>query len=511
MGITTFAAIYIGSYEVNLKIFELSFKKQVRVIDHVRQRVEIGRDAYGKGYIGYELMDELCDILNKFSEIMEGYQVDAYQAYTSTVIGNAKNALFIIDQIRLRTRLDVQVLTNSEQRFISYKAVACRPEFDQMTKESAAVVDVGGGSVQITLFVGGKVVTTQNILLGTMRIKEKLQSLQKEVTHYEHEVQELVDKELGMFRALYLQDTKIKYVMMLGNYISEICMKMKRDGNDQTISYANYAKRMQKLLQMEQEDLTESLNMHSEKDPLLTPAIVLYKQIVEVLHGEKIWVPGSNISDGIAYDYAQRYNIIKPKHNFDEDILSAAKALSVRYMSYTPHIDALAVMSSQVFDAMKRVHGLGKREKLLLKVAAILHDCGKYVSLSNSAECSYEIIMASEIIGLTHKERELVANTVKYNTRSLPDYEEMSVMLNREDYLIVAKLAAILKLSNAMDRSHKQKFKNVKIVLKEKRLIITIETADTILLEKGLFAPRAEFFEKIFSIKPVIREKSVYL
>ncbi len=63
MKITTFAAIYIGSYEVSLKIFELSPRKPLRVIDHVRARVELGRDAYQKDMIGYELMDELGMVL----------------------------------------------------------------------------------------------------------------------------------------------------------------------------------------------------------------------------------------------------------------------------------------------------------------------------------------------------------------------------------------------------------------------------------------------------------------
>ena len=76
--------------------------------------------------------------------------------------------------------------------------------------------------------------------------------------------------------------------------------------------------------------------------------------------------------------------------------------------------------------------------------------------------------------------------------------------------MIVAKLAAILRVSNAMDRSHKQKFKNVKINLTGKKLVITIESADEMILEKGLFASRSEFFEEVFSIKPVIKEKRVY-
>ena len=511
MGITTFAAIYIGSYEVSLKIFELSPKKKVREIDHVRYRVELGRDSYAKEYIGYELLEELCETLLKFTEIMKSYKVQDYGAYTSNVIRDAKNALFILDQIKLRTKLDIQVLSNSEHRFISYKSVASQEIFDEMTKEGAAVVDVGGGSIQITLFVDGRVLTTQNILLGTVRIREKLASLEKEVTHYENEIQELVDKELGMFKSFYLKNQSIKYVVMMGDYITEIKTKLNKTGQEITISSDRFIKYIHKLVGMEPEAVAEALNLSNDKDPLVLTSLVLYKRIFEIINGELLWVPGADISDGIAYDYAQKHNILKPAHDFDEDILSAAKAMSIRYMSYTPHIDALTEMASLVFDAMKKEHGLGKREKLLLQTAAILHDCGKYISLANNAECAYEIIMASEIIGLTHSEREIVANTVKYNTMPLEDYEELEDSMDRTSYLIVAKLAAILKLSNAMDRSHKQKFKNVKIALRDKKLIITIETEDNILLEKGLFAPRAEFFEKIFSVKPVIREKNIYM
>ena len=250
--------------------------------------------------------------------------------------------------------------------------------------------------------------------------------------------------------------------------------------------------------------------MSNENDPLLILYIVLYTRITEELNAEEIWAPGVNVIDGMAYDYAERHRIIRPTHNFDEDILSAAKQLSIRYEGFSPHIDALTNMSSLVFDAMKKVHGMGKRERLLLQTAAILHDCGKYVSLAHGPECAYHIIMESEIIGLSHLEREIVACAVLYNTYPLEDYEELADKLDHDSYMTVAKLSAILRVSNAMDRSHKQKFKNVKAAVRGKELVITIETVDNIILEKGLFSVKAEFFERVFGIKPVIREKRIY-
>lgn len=141
MAIHTFAAIYIGSYEVSLKIFELSAKKKIRDIDYVRSRIELGADAYSKGSIGYELVEALCDTLREFAQIMKEYRVDAYEAYASAVLRDVDNELFILDQIRLRTGLTVHVLSNSEHRFISYKSVAMCEEFEHFIGRSCS----GGG------------------------------------------------------------------------------------------------------------------------------------------------------------------------------------------------------------------------------------------------------------------------------------------------------------------------------------------------------------------------------
>ena len=132
MAIHTFAAIYIGSYEVSLKIFEISARKNIRKIDYIRSRIELGRDAYSRGVIGYELVEALCDTLEQFTKIMKEYQVDGYEAYAAAALRDVSNELFILDQIRIRTGLTVHVLSNSEHRFISYKSVAMRSEFEEL-------------------------------------------------------------------------------------------------------------------------------------------------------------------------------------------------------------------------------------------------------------------------------------------------------------------------------------------------------------------------------------------
>lgn len=504
----TFASIYIGSYEISMKIFELSVKRGIKEIDCLRHRMELWRDAYANGDIGVATVDELCGVLSEFGKIMNSYQVDAYRAFAGVTIRDAANAAFVLEQIRLRTKLQVSVQSNSEHRFMSYQAVASTEAFEKMIAENAAVVDVGGGSLQITLFVGGKAVTTQHLPIGTMRLREQI-AASMPPEHYEQHIQELVDKELTVFKELYLPHEGIRHLILMGDYVVEVVRALGRSESTLPVEADRFVRYTEKLSKQSVEHIAEELDLSNEKDLLIVPSLVIFRRVVQEMRAEDIYVPGLDANDGIAYDYAQTHNIVKATHDFTQDVLSAAEHLGSRYFGYEPHIRALERTALSIFDAVKKLHGLTKRERLLLQVAALLHDCGKYVSLVNAPRCAYDIIISSEIIGLTHLEREIVASTVLYNTLPLEPYEQVADKMDTKSYITVAKLAAILRLANALDKSHKQKMKSLKASLTGGSLIITPEVAENVWLERGIFETRAAMFEQVFGVKAVIKVKKV--
>ena len=148
MAYKTFAAIDVGSYELAMKIFEISTKNGIKEIDHIRHRIELGTDSYHTGKISNERVDELCRILREFTEIMKSYKVDAYKAYGTSAIRETKNALILLDQIHMGTGIKIEVLSNSEQRFLDYKSVAAKGQaFQNVIEKSTAFIDIGGGSI----------------------------------------------------------------------------------------------------------------------------------------------------------------------------------------------------------------------------------------------------------------------------------------------------------------------------------------------------------------------------
>ena len=510
MAVKLFAAIDVGSYELTMKIFEISSKSGIKEIDCINHRLALGVDSYKTGKLSREKMDELCDTLRDFKEIMKTYKVDAYKAYGTSAIRETENTLIVLDQIKNRTGMTVDVISNSEQRFLNYKAIATKgAAFDKCIEGGCAILDIGGGSVQISLFEKDSLVTTQNMRLGVMRLRERLEALAPRSGQSEKLIEEMVNNQFSLFKKMYLKERKIQNLIVVDDYLSIVLQKNKICKVPGEIDYDDYLKFMDEVSHKNRIDCSLALEISEEHASLMFYSAVLIKRIMEVTGASHIWAPGTTLCDGIAYEYAQKNNLITISHDFEKDIIASTQTISKRYMCSRKRNESIEQLAVSIFDTMKKVHGLGKRERLLLQIAAQLNDCGKYISQTDVGECSFRIIMATEIIGLSHTEREMVAYVAKYNRDEFEYYEKLGehTTLSWEAYLMIAKLTAILRVANGLDRSHKQKFQNVKTSLKDDQLVITVDTTEDITLETGLLTARAKFFEEVYSVRPVIKQK----
>ncbi|MDO4284677.1 MAG: HD domain-containing protein [Eubacteriales bacterium] len=512
MAIRRFAAIDIGSYELGLKIFECTKQNGIRAIDHITHRIDLGSDTYNTGKISHARVEELKRVLTEYRAIMENYRVTDYKAYGTSAIRETDNASIVLNQLEQHTGIRIDILSNSEQRFLDYKSIASKGEgFTKIIEKGTAIVDIGGGSIQISLFAKDRLVETQNLKLGVLRLYEQLHHVDARSSQYEAIIEELVNSQLMVFKNLYLKEREIKNIIIVDDYISAVMQRRSVMGGKEAgyIDASSYLAFMEKISSHNQQDIAKALDIADDKVPLLYISGVLVKCVVQAMGAELIWAPGVTLCDGMVYEFAEQNKIMLPTHDFDEDIIACARTISKRYKGSKTRSETLETIALRIFEATKQIHGLGQREKLLLRIATLLHDCGKYISLVNLAECSYHIIMSTEIIGLSHIEREIIANVVKFNHSNFVYYEQQETVsdLGRETYLVIAKLTAILRIANGLDRSHKQKFRDVGITVRDGKMIISVSTKEDITLEKGLFTRRADFFEEIFSVRPVIKQK----
>jgi exopolyphosphatase/guanosine-5'-triphosphate,3'-diphosphate pyrophosphatase len=508
MAVTTFAAIDVGSYEVSMKIFELSKKIGFREINDIRFRLELGNGVYTKGKLEPDMVDYLCEILTDFKRVMREFGVEEYRACATSVFRELKNPIIIQEQIYQRTGIRIEVLSNAEQHFLGYKSIAAiENSFKKMIQKGTAILDVGGGSLQVSLFDKDALVTTQNLKMGSLRIRERLKPLEKTTTHYDQLVQEFIRNDLTSFERLYLKDRNIKNVILMGDFLTDTIFQ--EEMQDSIITKEEFMNRYENTVHKPTQDLAEEMAIDPEYASLVVPTMVICKNFIDVFQAESLWVPGVSLLDGIAYDFAEKKKFIKSVHNFENDILVASRNIAKRYSTGKNHIQGTTEVALAIFDSMKKVHGMGARERLLLQIAVQLHDCGKYISMGDVSECSYQIIMETEIIGLSTQERYIIANAVRYNTTEFKYYTEYEneMAVDKEKYLLIAKLAAILRIANAMDRSHYQKVEGLKAVMKDRELSLILDSSRDLSLELGLLKDTVEFFEEVFGIRLILRRK----
>lgn len=494
MAINTFAAIDVGSREISMKIFQVTKTRGVSELTHLRHKLLLGAESYAKGGISYPSISEVCHVLKDYTEVMKEYNCTDYVAYATSAVREADNNFVFLDQVKSQTGIKVKILSNSEQRFLRYKAIALKENFfEQSIANSALVLDSGAGSVQFSLIQKGVLVSTQNLKLGSDRIYEILGKMDVVQGSFEDLINEYMEKDLNTYTRFHLKDMKVKNLVTAGDRsrtLKELVLK-------ENPEFDGKLTRKQFL----------SLKIPKNKRRDLLTNILLIQKMFEVTDAEYVYLSSIDLCDSIVAEHCEKKLRMIPKHDFEADIISAAKNIASRYLTDTRHTENVSNIALEIFDHIKKFHGLGKRERLLLHIAIILHGCGQYINMQRVMENSFEIIMTTEIIGLSHRERELIAYVVRYEKTTFPDYKEFPPGFDKNDYITAVKLSELLRLSNNLDKSNRHKINKIQISLKETELQIKANTLSDLTLEKTVAAEHFDSFEAIFGVRPVLKQR----
>lgn len=506
MAYKMFAAIYVGSSELSIKIYEINSKKTFKLVDGVSRIIELGKDTYSKGALSTESINLLCDTLNDFKKKMKEYQVTEYRAYATSAVREAANAELVLDAIKCRTNIAVRVISNSEQRYISYKGLfALYRDYHEVVTKNTVIVDVGAGSVQVSLFDKNNLVVTENIHIGAVRVRDYLSIAGTRAGRLDKIISEYVESDIVTFRNIYLNDKEIKNIIAVGEVVGALKKIVPELSDEGKLTHAQFDVIYDKIVRLTPQQLSEKYGIPYERATLMLPNIIIYMLFLNNCKAEALYASNTDFCDGIAASYMDEGSKSVFEHNFDEDIVASAYAIAKRYKCDRNHLDQVKNIALKLFDSTKKLHGLGKQERLQLQIAAILHDCGNFINLNNGAINSHYIIANTEIIGLSHKERMEVANIVKYNILEMPARTQVQAELGDCDYVVIAKLVALLRIANILDKSHMQKFNDIAFTVKDDTLVISAKTFEDITLESGLFAARADYFETVFGVRPVLR------
>ena len=502
MPITRCACIDVGSGALTMLIVETDGQK-IRVLDTLRKVTTLGRDCYAAGTIRHETVREVCETLKGFGQLLSEYGIEDVRVVATSAIREASNRELVIDQIHLSTGFEVEVLSNAEERYLTYQGLENGlPGYLKMRREGMLIVDVGYGSTEVTEIRGGRMIMSLNVKLGVLRLWELISSLAAENPRYPDILEELILSSLGHLRGMVrLKD--ITHCVVLSGEVDQLT---RLAGG--VVTRKRFNQLYEKVRGMTTAQLQREYGIQPERAEILLPTLMVIRAFQDMTGAESLHLIDVSLRHGVAVDLCVRHGGVRLSEGGEEDILSVARALGDREKYDDRHAQDVEEKSCQLFDALIPLHGMGRRERLLLRIAAILHDAGKRLSTVRHNEQSAALIAASPIIGLSDGELAVITFVVYHHSSHVFPGGSPVAELPLDRRLTALKLLALIKLADSMDKGYRQKLSIEQIELTADILRIDVRAREDALLERWIFGQNASAFKDVFGISPQLRIRS---
>ena len=498
----------MGASAVRLVIAELSPGGPIRVLEEASRGVLLGRDTFASGAVRAQTADGVIKALEGFRRLMDGYGVGQVHAVATSAVREAGNRDVFLDRVRNRTGITFEVINEAEESRLIYLAVRDALRSDPaFTGAWTLLAEVGGGSTSLTLLSRGEPQRSGMYALGAVRLRQQLDvrrlSHEMQVAllkRYIHHVVEEIRLEIPLRRVT-------QFIAIGGDVrfaASQICDDP-LEGPSRAVERERFLAFCADVERLDEEHVVDRFRLPTVEADTFVPALLVYRALLAETVAKRLVVSEGSLRAGLLIDLNEPEGVVSAQ-DFERQVLTSAEALGARYRFDRAHGRHVAMLATRLFDELNGEHGLSPRERLLLQVAALLHDVGVYVSLRAHHKHSQYILAASQIFGLSDEETALVSNIARYHRRGMPQRSHVPfIALDRQDRLIVRKLAAILRVANALDAQHAQTVENVRLIGRGDGWILELEGDGDFTMEQLAGTARADMFVETFGRKLSLR------
>ena len=519
-----FAALDLGSNALRLRIVEASSTRDqmnllpaegsasFREVLSLRAPVRLGSEVFVTGRLAAASIGQACQALREFRAAMDHAQVAAYRATATSAVREAQNGSVLAERARREAGIELEVIEGIEEARLIQLAVVRRLA---LSDKRVLLVDVGGGSTELTYLDRGRNAYAISLPIGTVRLLEMYLRGAKTVDRAR---QKLLVEGIDRTLAEALGELKkLPFELVVGtggsvDTLSELCpFKGGHGGHPRAVDVAAMRTLLGKLFTMTQEERSETYGLRPDRADTIVPAASIFLRVGEIFKVPAIVAPGVGLKEGILEELVDRHF-----HRWDEDaaaaaVLDASLRLGRRYGFDQAHGELVAHLSVRLFDDLQKLHGLAPRDRLLLRCGALLHDIGDYVRYDGHHKHTWYLIQHADIIGLSPDERAVVANIARYHRKSLPDASHPNFRdLDKDARAKVRSLAAILRIADALDREHLGKVKSVRAEIDEskRRLSLDITGDEDRELEEWTVRAKSDLLRDVFDLEVVMNSRA---
>lgn len=504
---TTLAVIHLGSEMISMQIVEYRNLEKYKIIECCNRKIRLGEATFKNKIIPFTLVKEICTILQGFKQLMEEYGVEEYTLQATTAVREASNQLFLLDQIYSKTGLKVQVVDLPEEIYIKYVAIRNTLREAKITsdREGLLMMDISSGGLGITMVKDDLIKYQQNFHIGIIRLKESFVRNRRDNLHFTKALGEFLSSTMGPVKDELPQE-KVKTLVLTGAETELILQMLQLNPQEKLhrIKTEAFKEFFAGLKKLNLPQLMQVYQLPESLAELVLPTILLYEQLLALIPAEEIVITGDRFIDGLQLLHIGKSSPAMAKL-WRQEFTSLFHTIGAHYHYDKKHAQQVERLSLAIFDKIAKDFGMGQEERLLLQAAALLHDIGKYLCMRSHSLYTYQLIMATDILGFSDRSKTIVALAAYYHANKLFDSAKKTAPpVERALVPLVAKLAAIIRLADALDRSYLQKIKGCTVALKGNSLKLQVESKQDLTLEAWTFLDKAAFFEEVYGLQPVL-------
>lgn len=499
-----YAAINIGASAFRMHISEY-VKGEERTLEYLIKPFRLGKDTFSKGYIALENVYQATEILRKFSDKLDEYKIRKnYKAVCTSGVREAVNRAFFIDHIRQETGIELEIIEPADEIYIKYVGVKNDiPDFESCEKEGVLIANISSGNVALAVVKDEQNIYSGALPYGSLRLRRIFGEIPR-ISRYKA-YEQYVMKMCYNVESSMPKDTKLRHFISAGSSLNILISILNPKANHfrRTELEALY----EKIKQMPRDMIMVKMNIRKEEASVLLPTLVTYLRLMDLVGTDSVKFTRQSFPHTLSLYYSGNIR----DRGFVRRVRNTIYGLGRKFNMDEKHARTTVAFAMRLFEKLRPIHSLGRREKLILEAASILSDVGYYIGSKKHNRHSYYLVQSIEIPGL---DREFV-KTVSYmalmhNGDVEGWFENKYNYFALEKQLLIKKLVSILRIADAMDASHMNLITDFDVDILQGKIVIRAKCRKTPYLEKLSFEDKGRIFMDTFGIPIELETRILY-
>jgi exopolyphosphatase/guanosine-5'-triphosphate,3'-diphosphate pyrophosphatase len=499
----TFAAVDIGSNSVRLKIARLT-RGRLRAIHEDREVTRLGEGVFRSGFLTPESIAETVKVLRRFHRATQQVVTDPVRVVATSALRDARNSQAFLEWVRSSTGWNVEIISGLEEARLIHLGLVSNLRIDAAP---TLMMDLGGGSCELTVSSRGQIRDTVSLPLGAVRLTNEFLRHDPPRKGELKRLQGFIAREVNRI-APRVVAARVKNVIATSgtaDALAAIASHIRKSRARQQrlmVSAAEMARIAKRLAKLPVEERRQIEGIGLRRAEIIVAGAFVYHELLERCRLKGFRYSALGLRDGLLAQMAAEH---------DRSTRSGKQIESERWESITRAVahyrvdmkHALDVRESAMFlfSALRPVHGLAPEFRQWLSAAAMLYEVGDYVNRNGHHRHTHYIISNSEILGYTPEQRRLIAAIARYLGKSRPGLEEAPIKaIDPAQRDGVQKAIMLLRLARALNLGRSRAVEKVRVTQRAGRVHLTLVPRRRMGVDLELWAIEkdAAYFREVF-------------